>query len=152
MSGIVPASPGKMQAHEAEALLEAARFLVEKHTADKLAALLIRNHWQADAARCLASAPDALRTVIMLRKALDAAQVEIDSLRGRIKNMHGDFARAEVVVALDRAGAPTQGPEGQPLSIVGRIQGMSAMIDAFHEGNRAMARACGIPDEMAAPS
>lgn len=149
MSGIVPATPGKVQANEAEALLEAARFLVEQHTTEKLTSRLIRDGWQAAAARCLASAPNALRTVITLRKALDAAQVEIDSLRGRMKNMHGDLDRADVIVALDRAGAPTQGPEGQALSIVGRIQGMSAMIDAFQEGNRAMARACGMPDDMA---
>lgn len=152
MSGIVPPSPGKMSAAEAEALLEAARLLVEKYATDKLAARLIRDGWQGAAARCLASAPEALRTVISLSGALDTALTEAEGLRKRIKNMHGDMDRADVLVALDRAGAPTEGPEGQALSIVGRIQAMGGLIDGFHEANRAMARACGIPNEMAGAS
>lgn len=143
MSGVVLPAPGRMSAERAEKLLEDARVAVECRTAEQLRIRLTRDRWGAPVAQCLASAPEALRTVVTLTKALDAANSEIEALRVRIKAMHGDLDRAEVVVALDRAGAPAKGPDGQPLSIVGRIQGMGATIDGFHEVSRAWARARG---------
>lgn len=143
MSGVVLPAPGRMSAERAEELLEGARVAVECRTAEQLRIRLTRDGWSAPVAQCLASAPEALRTVVTLTKALDAANGEIEALRARIKAMHGDLDRAEAVVALDRAGAPTKGPDGQPLSIVGRIQGMGATIDGFHEVNRAWVLARG---------
>jgi hypothetical protein len=52
--------------------------------------------------------------------------------------MHGDLDRAEVVVALDRAGAPAKGPNDETLSLADRIRTMSATIHAFEEHYRSL--------------
>lgn len=138
MSGIVLPSPGKMSAEEAEGLLSGAQLLVGSRTAEQLRNRLVRDGWKDAAARCLASAPEALRTVGALTAALTVAREEVDGLRARIRNMNGDLDRAEVVVVLDRAGAPAKGPNGDPLSLAERIRTMSAMIHAFEEHHRSL--------------